>query len=182
MSHGLGIINNAKSSYSADENFFYITCARSPLYAHHAPPHVLSGNEQKRYLDQGEQEFVVKIVQGKNNWQKADMPRRSLEFLQPPVAHLESAHSGNLIRSDIKIEVNPSNILVTVIKQEFEKIKGSVILRVVESFGIETAAKIRIPMLNTDLEATFHPFEIKSFSMKNGKILEINGIEDLIKV
>lgn len=180
-SYGIGIINNAKSSYAADEKFLYMTCVRSPLYAHHAPPHVLSVNEQKRYLDQGEQEFVVKIVPGKKNWQEADMPRRSLEFLQPPVAHLESAHRGNLILSQVQIDVNPSNILVTVIKREFEKIGGSFILRTVESFGLETQAKIGIPMIGIDLETKFRPFEVKSFLVADGKILEINGIEELIK-
>ncbi|MEP7235137.1 MAG: glycoside hydrolase family 38 C-terminal domain-containing protein, partial [Ignavibacteriota bacterium] len=54
-SRGLGIINDAKYSYSSDEKYFYLTCARSPLYAHHEPPHVFSQHEQKRFQDQGEQ-------------------------------------------------------------------------------------------------------------------------------
>src|SRR5205807_1448561 len=102
---GIGIMNDAKSSYSSDEKYFYITCARSPLYAHHAPPHILSNNEQLRYLDQGEQEFTVRVILGKKNWQEAEMPRRALEFLEPPVVHLESAHEGKLSEFENGFEI-----------------------------------------------------------------------------
>lgn len=179
-SHGIGIINNSKSSYSADEKYFYIICARSPLYAHHAPPHVFSQNEQKRYLDQGEQEFVAKIIFGQKTWQDARMPKRSLEFLQPQIVHLESGHEGILFQNERAFEVDSENILVTVIKRPYEGNDLGIVIRAIETSGIETSTSIRFGQFQGEWKGKFSPFEMKSFIVKDGNILEINGIEELI--
>ncbi len=177
---GIGIINDAKSSYSSDEKFFYMTCARSPLYAHHAPPHVFSQHEQKRYLDQGEQEFVMKIVLGKKNWRAAEMPRRTLEFLQPSVAHIESSHIGELIQNTLSFDVSATNILVTVIKREYNANGEGIVIRAIESIGDESLVYFNSESLSAKWQAHFRPFEIKSFLVAGNKSIEINGIEDVI--
>lgn len=180
-SHGIGIVNDSKSSYSADEKYFYITCARSPLYAHHVPPHIFSQNEQRRYLDQGEQEFIVKIVFGKRTLQEAQMPKRSLEFLQPPIIHLESAHSGALSQSGAGIEADSENILITVIKRSYEESDNGVVFRAIEAIGRETSVNIRFGRFHAEWKGKFYAFEIKTFMVKDGKILEINGIEEIFQ-
>jgi len=180
QSNGLGIINDSKSSYSSDDKYFYITAARSPLYAHHVPPHIFSENETKRYLDQGEQEFTVRIAFGRKNWQKAEMPRRALEFLQPPVVHIESAHTGILEGTPHGISVNKSNILVTVLKRSHENDKSKIVLRAIETLGLETDCLFDFPYHSANWKSTFLPFEIKSFLINDSKVLEINGIEDNI--
>ncbi len=179
-SKGVGIINDAKSSYSSDEKFFYLTGARSPLYAHHAPPHILSGTEQKRYLDQGEQEFVVKIVLGKKNWRGADMPKRAIEFLQPPIIHVESSHQGSIKNSSTGFEVSASNITIHVIKRQYEG--TGIVIRAVESIGDESLVYFNSKVLSTSWQSHFRPFEVKTFSIEGGKCLETNGIENAIKV
>ena len=181
-SHGLGIINGAKYSYSSDEKYFYITCARSPLFAHHKPPHIFSQNEQKRYQDQGEQEFTVRIVIGKKNWRGADMPRRSLEFLQQPIAHLESMHLGTIAKKPSSIEVSAPNVLVTVIKRQYESDMDEIIVRAVESIGDESLVYFQSNLWSVSWQAHFHPFEVKSFLIAHGNTIEINGIEEPIKV
>jgi alpha-mannosidase len=179
-SKGLGIINNAKSSYSSDENFLYMTCARSPLYAHHAPPHISSANESKRYLDQGEQEFRVFLITGCKTWQEASMAKRTTDFLQPAVIHVESAHVGDLESKLRTIRVTPSNILLSAIKRSYSGNDSSVILRVVETAGIECEAALEVPELNVSWKSRFRPMELKSYQVMNGKVLEINGLEEPI--
>ncbi len=179
-SKGVGIINDAKSSYSSDEKFFYMTSARSPLYAHHAPPHILSTTEQKRYLDQGEQEFVVKIVMGKKNWRAADMPKRAIEFLQPPVVHVESSHQGSMKNNSTSLVISAPNIIVTVMKRQYES--DSIVIRAVETVGDESLVFFNSKALSTSWQSHFSPFEVKSFLITGGKTIEISGIEAVIKV
>ena len=179
-SKGLGIINDAKSSYSSDEKFFYVTCARSPLYAHHAPPHILSGNEQKRYQDQGEQEFVLKIVMGKKNWRGADMPKRAIQFLQPPIIHIESSHIGSIKDSSTFFEISAPNVIVTVLKRQYDG--NRIVIRAIESIGDESLVYFNSVLLSISWQSHFRPFEIKSFLIEGGKAIEINGIEDVAKV
>ncbi|MDP4229142.1 MAG: glycoside hydrolase family 38 C-terminal domain-containing protein [Bacteroidota bacterium] len=177
-SKGLGIINNAKSSYSSDENFLYLTCARSPLFAHHAPPHISSTTESKRYLDQGEQEFSIRLITGCKTWQDANMARRTTEFLQPVVVHVETAHNGDLESKSHTISVTPSNILVSAIKRSYSDSDSSTIFRVVETAGIGCEATLDVPELNVSWKSRFRPMELKSFRIRDGKVLEVNGLEE----
>ncbi|HET9136605.1 MAG TPA: glycoside hydrolase family 38 C-terminal domain-containing protein, partial [Candidatus Kapabacteria bacterium] len=86
---GLGLISPTKLSYSCDDKYLSLTIARSPLYAHHEPPHKLSDTEEKRYLDQGEQEFTNYIILHDGDWQSARMPHLTAQFSQPLVGHIE---------------------------------------------------------------------------------------------
>jgi alpha-mannosidase len=177
---GLGILNDAKYSYSSDEKYFYLTIARSPLYAHHVPPHVLSETQTKRYLDQGEQEFIVRLIPGKKSWQEAEMPRRGLEFLQAPVAHIESGHPGILGAYVDGFTVSKPNILITVFKRSHDEQESGVIIRCIETLGVKTEYKFESADLSSSWESSFLPFELKSFQVSGGKVLEINGIEQVI--
>jgi len=179
-SRGLGIINDAKSSYSSDEKFFYMTCARSPLYAHHAPPHVFLQHEQKRYQDQGEQEFSVKIIFVKKNWRAAEMPRRTLEFLQPVVTHVESSHQGFLKTEKLSFDISATNVLLTVMKRRHNLIGEGIVIRLAETIGDESLVYFSSECLSVNWKAHFNPYEIKTFLVERGKLLEINGIEDSI--
>jgi alpha-mannosidase len=175
---GIGIINDAKSSYSSDENFITITVARSPLYAHHAPPHVPIQNETKRYLDQGEQEFIVRILPCQKSWQDAPMPTRALEFLQPPIVHIESGHTGNLQEKTEGFSVDKSNILISVIKRSHDDKSDQIIIRALEVSSLETRASFSFEAISAKWDAVFSPHELKSFLIDDSKILEINGLEN----
>ena len=65
---GIAIVTDSKSSISVDDSNIYITAARSPLYAHHVPPHVIKPHERLRYQDQGEQEFRILHLPFEGDW------------------------------------------------------------------------------------------------------------------
>ncbi len=122
------------------------------------------------------------IVPGNKNWRGADMPRRALEFLQPPITHIESSHQGVIVQNSSLIEVSAPNILVTAIKRQFESEEGGIIIRTVESVGDESLVYFHSNLWSVSWQAHFRPFELKSFMVESGNVLEINGIEDQIKV
>src|SRR5258708_9059945 len=107
------------------------------------------------------------------------MLKRTLQFLQRPVIHIESAHQGILKKNDHAIIVSDKNILVTAMKHSHTD-DQQIVLRVIESLGIETQCSFHIPAFSTDWYATFRPYELKSFLISNGKIQEINGLEEQI--
>ncbi|MEI8134735.1 MAG: glycoside hydrolase family 38 C-terminal domain-containing protein [bacterium] len=178
----LGLVNDAKYSYSADEKYFYTTIARSPLYAHHSPPHKVTKFETKRYLDQGEQEFIVNIFPGMKSWTEVNMPQRALELLQPTIVHVESSHSGKLSRSLNMFAVTEPNILITSVKAPHNTSeKSGVIVRAVESLGKACACEFTSEILNLSWKSSFRPFQLRSFFIQGSNVIEINGLEETVE-
>lgn len=86
----LSIITDSKQSFSCDEKDLSFIAARSPLYAHHVPPHEndVSGLHQ----DQGWQSFKYQL-----NLKGVDIELLSIaseKFMQPAVGIITSEHRG----------------------------------------------------------------------------------------
>ena len=103
-----------------------------------------------------------------------------MEFLQPPIVHVESSHQGSTKNTSIGFEVSAPNIIITVIKRQYEG--NGIVIRAVESIGDESLVYFNLSALSTSWQSHFRPFEVKSFLIEGGKAIEINGIEDTIKV
>ncbi|HEY6171401.1 MAG TPA: glycoside hydrolase family 38 C-terminal domain-containing protein [Candidatus Kapabacteria bacterium] len=86
----LSIITDSKQSFSCDENYLSFIAARSPLYAHHAPPHenMVDGLHQ----DQGWQTFQYQLHLQKINTEI--LGRESEKFMQPASILIVSEHTG----------------------------------------------------------------------------------------
>lgn len=59
--YAIAFANDAKYSYAAQDGTFYVTAARSPVYAHH-DPFVLEEGEGYPYIDQGVQHFTFRLL------------------------------------------------------------------------------------------------------------------------
>ncbi len=174
-SDGLGVLSDSKSSYSCDNTFVNVACARSPLYAHHVPPHEVSAIETLRYHDQGEQEFSFRLVLGRQSWQEAEMPKRTLGFLQPTITHIESGHSGNLSGSATELFLSSPNIIVTCLKRS-EDGEGY-ICRMVETLGLRTKTMIEFAKSSIAWSTDFYPYQIKTFLFSESGVEETNALE-----
>jgi hypothetical protein len=85
-------------------------------------------------------------------------------------------------QSSPPLEVSAPNVLVTVIKRQYESGDAGIIIRAVESIGDQSLVYFHSNLWSVSWQSHFRPFEIKSFLIDSGKVLEINGIEDLVKV
>lgn len=173
---GLAIITDTKYSYSADSNSLSVTVARSPLYAHHVPPHEIKPRETLQYLDQGIQEFTNWIVPMQEDFSLVTINSLANRLTEPVIAKYESSHDGALPSRKELIRCESNTVKLSVIKQGSVN-KESMILRLVECAGIESNADIVSDCLNLHYECTLHPFEIKTFQVLNGIVTEVNGIE-----
>ena len=161
-SRGIGVITDSKYSYSVDNKNLNIIIARSPIFAHHVPPEDVYPIGPQLYQDQGEQEIRLKIVLGKT-WRETNMAQQAQDLLEPLIVHVESAHLGDQ-EIDLPTTVTPENILLTVLKQAEDH--DGWIVRLCETSGVACKAKVNIGLLNASWNASFGPFEIKTFHVK----------------
>jgi alpha-mannosidase len=173
---GLGIISDSKSSFSCNDRSLSFVIARSPLYAHHVPPHISKPHETQHYLDHGRQQTITKIVLGHLSHQDARMSVRSLVFHEQPVAVIESAHGGNLGKVYSGAGVVGDGIVVTVVKHAADG-EGSVV-RLFESTGNKQSGQVVLDSLNTVLNISLSPYEIKTYRIAHRDVTEISCIED----
>jgi alpha-mannosidase len=171
-SRGLAVITDSKYSYSVDEKYISIIAARSPLYAHHVPPHKVKPVERKRYLDQGVQEFRIWLVPHSGDWGRANLSQLSEQLHRPLIVHSESAHGGDLPKSYSGWHMK-GEAAIGAIKQAEDG--DGIIIRAVETSGKES--KISFAMGETKLSATINPFEIKSWLLRRGEATEVDLLE-----
>ncbi len=169
--HGIAIITDSKYSYSVDEEFIYIVAARSPLYAHHVPPHTMREGERKRYQDQGEQEFRILFIPHDGEWSGKHISR----LQNPFIVHSESRHGGTLQKTFAALERTSNAIHIGAIKMAEDS--DGVILRAVEQGGEPSDAEFALPPLGAQWQTSFTPFEIKSFLIQKGSVTEVDLLE-----
>jgi alpha-mannosidase len=172
---GIALINDAKYSYSVTERSIYLTLARSPLYAHHVPPHVIEEGERLEYLDQGIQSFNVRLVFNCPNWPNARLHEHSGQLHRPVIAHYESAHEGTLPKSYRGASTGDPRIEDTALKRA-ENGQG-VVARVVNRSNESVGTSLDLALLGASGEFSFRPFEVKTLRLIDGDIQEISAIE-----
>ena len=169
--HGLAIITDSKYSYSVDEEYIYVVAARSPLFAHHIPPHEFHAGERERYQDQGEQEFRILVIPHEGNWSGSILTR----IHSPLIVHQESGHEGTLPKSFQGFERTSRAIHIGAMKMAEDG--NGILVRAVEQAGEKSDAEFRFPTLGAKWQTSFSPFEIKSFLIQNNPVTEVDFLE-----
>jgi alpha-mannosidase len=173
----LAVLNDGIYSGSAEKGSLDLTLLRSPVYSNHENQHPRP-DLYHRYVDQGEQEFCVRLLgypQGAGN---DEIARRALELNQAPIYVIESIHGGELPaeQSFCKIKEG-STALISTIKRGEDG--DGWIIRAVEAGGKETRAEIDFTWLGVSGTFTLGPYEIKTIKIadKDKKITETNLLE-----
>ncbi|AEF82459.1 alpha-mannosidase [Leadbettera azotonutricia] len=174
---GLAVINDGIYSGSAEEGSLDLTLLRSPVYAHHETQHPRP-DIQHRYVDQGEQEFLVQLRPYATQAVQENIASHALELNQPPVYVIESIHSGELPleHSFCSIKEGSSAIISTIKRSE----DGNAwIVRAVETGGKKNEASVDFTWLGLRCNLSFSPYEIKTLKIadKDNSISETNLLE-----
>ncbi len=103
------IANDAKYSYAALDGTLYITAARSPVFAHHIPIELQPGAVY-RYLDQGEQRFVLRIEAGASR-SRAEAARLADALMRPLVSTPHVSRGGTAPHQGQWLEADGGTIL-----------------------------------------------------------------------
>ncbi len=175
--YGLAVINDAKYGYSVDGNDMRISVIRSAVYAHHNP-RVLDMKSEHIWQDQGIHTFRMQLVPHKGTWQESNIIRKAEEFLSPAVVIYQGIHGGSMPKAGSFLSIENENIVISAIKQSEEG--DDLIIRCIETSGIETSATIDLSFINRKWNGNFRPFEIKSLRLnfKTRDIKEVNLLEE----
>ena len=173
---GLSVCNDAKYGHDARGGEIGITVVRSPVYAWHEPKE-LDEDGVYEWMDQGRQDFTVRLVPHAGDRRAAGTVRLAAELNQPPFALLESFHDGSLPAQ--ASYASSDGVVLTVLKAG-EDGDGSLVVRAYESEGRPAHATIDLPLLDRTIEAEFSANEIKTFRVRryaDGEIVETNLLE-----
>ena len=152
-----------------------VTVLRSPVYAWHEPK-TLDPDGIYDHLDQGRQEFTLRLIPHGGDWHDADVVRRAAELNQPVTAMLESSHAGPLPARASFATDGQGTVVATVVKRAEDG--DALVVRAYESAG--RASPARIEVLGRTIEADFGPHEIKTFRVPregDGPVAETNLLE-----
>lgn len=181
LSYGFSLLNDAKYSLDVNVRDIGMTVLRSPAFANHTPAQ-LDTEGLYPIMDQGIQTFHYSMLPHNGTRESAGTARRAVELNQPLFPLFGTYHpEGTLPMLNSFINVEPENIMVTVLKEAVEN--DDLILRAVEINKAQTQARIDLPFINRSIETKFGPSEIKTFRLpKNEKqpIQETNLLEDPI--
>jgi alpha-mannosidase len=176
-STSLAVLNDGIYSGSAEEGSLDLTLLRSPVYANHENQHPRP-DLYHRYVDQGEHEFLVRLLGYDQDAGNDRIARRALELNQPPVYVIESMHRGKLPgRKSFCAIKEGSSALISVIKRSEDK--DGWIIRVVEAGGGTTRAEIDFAWLGVKGTFSLGPYEIKTIKIadRDKKISETDLLE-----
>jgi alpha-mannosidase len=137
-----------------------ISAVRSPVWAWH-DPRELEQDGDYEYMDQGRQNFVVRLVPHAGDWREADVPRLAAELNQPPFALIETFHDGALPQRESFASDGGGDVLVTVLKRSEDD--DALVVRAYESSGRAARITIELPLVDRRIEADFGAHEIKTF-------------------
>ncbi len=175
--YGLTVINDAKYGYSVSDNDMRISIARSAVYAHHNP-RVIDMNAEHLWMDQGIQTFRMLLIPHQDSWQKNNIARISEEFSAPSIAIYQGIHGGGMPKSGSFLAVDVQNVIVSAVKQS-ENGKD-IIIRCIETAGLQTTATLDLRFANRKWTHDFKPCEIKTFRINQHTkdIKEVNLLEE----
>jgi len=159
---GLAVLNDAKHGFDMRGGDIGISAVRSPVWAWHDPRELEPGGDFE-YMDQGLQQFRIRLVPHAGDWRAAGVVRLAAELEQPAVALLESYHRGTLGPAASYVADGGGGVVVTVLKGAEDG--DGFVLRAYESSGRAADAVIDVPLLGRSIEAPFGPSEIKTFRL-----------------
>jgi alpha-mannosidase len=174
---GLAVLNDAKCGFDVRGGDIGISVVRSPVWAWHDPRELEKGGDFE-YMDQGRQQFRIRLVPHAGDWRAAGVVRLAAELDQPAFAMLESYHGGSFAREASYVADGGGDVVVTVLKGAEDG--DAFVLRAYESSGRAAHGVIEVPVLGRTVEAPFGPNEIKTFRLPrdpSAPVVEVDLLE-----
>jgi alpha-mannosidase len=118
------------------------------------------------------------LVPHQDSLEKSHIPRMTEEFISPAATIYQGIHGGSIPKYGSFLSVDVQNVVVTSIKQSEEG--EDLIIRCVETSGLQTDAILDLRFNKQQWKGSFSPFEIKSLRVnkKSGVVKEVNLLEE----
>ena len=171
---GLALLNDGKYGFDVSGGDIGMTVLRSPIYAHHDPL-VPEADATYRHIDTGPHDFSYALVPHASTWREAQVPQRAAQLNLPAVPLIESLHPGPLPLVGSALSVDPSSVVLTVLKRAEDG--DDLIVRCVETHGATATARIQLTAWERVIETRFAPLEIKSFRVPRDPAAPVREVD-----
>jgi alpha-mannosidase len=168
--YGLALLNDGKYSFSAAGSVLEVTALRSPAYANHIP-NVLEEGKHYSFIDQGRQDFTLRLLPHAGKPVGAELSRQAAELNQPAILQQASFHPGRMPQVVSFAAVEPSCILLSAVKGAEDG--DGLVLRAFNCAETAAEAKLDLPQWGWQVQTRFEPFEVKTFKISANPLLPI---------
>ncbi|MBQ2433593.1 MAG: hypothetical protein II266_04120, partial [Clostridia bacterium] len=170
---GVAILNSGAYSCAAPGDEIRQTFINTSAFADHYGQE--TRDEDMEYMQIGRTDFTYRIYPFEGKIQESGVQNRAALFNENLVSIVETYHEGKLPRIFSGISMDKENIVLRAFKKS-ESGEGTV-LRLYESMGAETQAKIDLTLLNRAFTLAFRPYEIKTVFVPDDPGKEISEID-----
>lgn len=174
--YGFALLNDGQHGFDVLDGTVRMTVLRSPAYAHHDPARI-DITDGIPIMDQGWHKVRYQILPHAGSWQATQVPHRAWELNAPPIAHVESAHPGNLPPQASFLGSDCETVLFSVVKQSEDG--TDLIVRGYETAGKPAKARLCLAGADSGFDLAFAPHEIKSvrIDVNSWRMQEVNLLE-----
>ncbi len=158
--YSLALLNNAKYSFSAAGSTLELTALRCPPYAHHVPNELEAGRRYA-FIDQGQQDFTLRLLPRLGKPDPAEWSRQAAELNQPAILQQTAFHSGRLPQQLAFVELEPASLLLSAIKAAEDG--DGLVLRAYNCAETEIRGRVCLTHWGREVSTRFGPFEVKTF-------------------
>ena len=170
---GLTVVND--SNYAADvrDNTIRMTVLRSPKYADHNGDRDENGQRDPfgEFTEQGERFVSFRLLPHDGDWRLGQAMEHAAVLNTPIHPIYETYHKGSLPQCLSGLEISSPGVNAVALKEAEDG--GAYILRCSECFGEAAECRISLPIIGHSWEATFTPWEIKTFRVPYDTALPI---------
>jgi alpha-mannosidase len=128
--YGVSLLNDSRHGHDIRENVIRLSVLRSPTGPAYATD------------EEGVHEVGYSLYPHGGSWQEGDVMRRGYEFNYPLRAVVTTAHDGNLPPSYSFLQIEPENLIVSVLKRAEDS--DDLILRFYETEGQACTGRIML--------------------------------------
>lgn len=175
--YGFSLLNDSKYGFDVRGNVMRLSLLRSPAYAHHQPARY-TPDAVVPIMDQGWHDIRLRLVPHAGTWSEAGVPREAWELHEPLVAHVESAHPGDLPATASFMSCGDDSMLVGVLKKCEDS--EDLVVRGYEGAGRAGKMKLEWPYWRKHETCGFAAHEIKTLRVDRTTFSasEVNLLEE----
>ncbi len=175
----LSVINNGIYGSSCENGTLKLSLMRTSGYCVHpiGERPLFPTNRYYTAAEQGNRCFQFRIIAGKNDEVKKATEQEALIFNEQPFALSAFPVKNDKPLPKAGVTIEGEGIYVSAFKKCEEG--NGYILRVYEPIGEKRYGRVIIESLNMDFNVELSPFEVKTFKVENGKVIEVTMTEGL---
>ena len=130
--YGTALLNDSKYGFDVKGNVMRMSVVHGATYP-------------DPEADRGRQDILYSIVPHRGDWKSAEVTRRGFELNNPLIARVPMVHAGALPKAHSFIKAGPANVILSAVKKEMGYAEWGLILRLYETNGEKTEARIELP-------------------------------------